>query len=155
MQSGFGATSGDYWMGLDRISALTQTGQFMLIVWFNAQSNMAMYNASYTTFTVGSASTGYQLSIGGFSGNFTYDAFQDYNGYKFTAYDLPSGASSGGINCAVQTGGAWWYNSTSCDCGACLTQAGAANFGWNLGFSTTPLASDTMTLVCKPSRALP
>ena len=95
---------------------------------------------------VGAASTNYALTIGGFSGQFTYDAFQGYSGYTFATADHPTGQTGG--NCAAQNGGAWWYQ--TCACTACLTQStGSTPFQWDLGFSVTNLITDSMTLVCK------
>jgi len=96
---------------------------------------------------VGAASTGYQMTIGGYSANFTYDAFQDYNGYTFATSDVNNKQATGGTNCAQMTQGAWWYG-TDCSCGACFAQAGQSNFVWTHGFSSLPLSSETMTLVC-------
>jgi len=145
MQGTLGTPSGDYWLGLNSISALSQTGKFQLVVKFMTASDSANYQVSYTTFTVGDASTGYQLTIGGFSGNFTFDAFQGYNGYKFTTADNKNDNTPSGTNCAVNDAGAWWYGN-DCQCSACLTQGGL--FVWALGFTSFNLASDSMSLVC-------
>jgi len=136
----------NYWKGLDAIHQLTQSGQFKLVVDFTSVQNISN-SAEYSTFMVGDESSGYQLTIDDFSGDFTYDAFLDYTGYKFTTKDRKNDASPAGSNCASQLQGAWWYD--TCDCGACLTQSPQSNFVWRLAFSSTPLSQDSMTLVCK------
>jgi len=142
MQGTVGTPSGNYWLGLNTISTLSMTGLYKMVVIYVTALDDTTYMANYDTFTVGDASTGYQLTIGGYSSNFTYDAFSFYSGYTFVTYD-----STLGGNCASQDGGAWWYG-TSCTCGACLTQSANPGFSWNLAFTMNPLLSDKMWLVC-------
>jgi len=141
-----GSPDGNYWKGLDAIHELTKSGQFKLLVKFTSDLDVSN-EAEYATFMVGDESTGYQLTIGDYSGDFTHDAFQDYNGYKFTTKDHKNDASPAGSNCATEQQGAWWYD--TCDCDACLTQSPQSNFVWKLGFASTSLVYDAMTLVCK------
>jgi len=146
MKQEFGSKSGDYWRGLDDLHELTKDGKFKLQVNITSRANGAVYTIDYSTFQVGDESSNYQLQIAGFDGNFAYDAFQGYTGYKFTAKDRDNDATTT-ANCATALQGAWWYN--TCSCGACLTQGSASNFQWKLGFTSTPLSNVTMALVCK------
>jgi len=145
MKLGFGSPGGNYWRGLDDISTMSMTGTFKLDVYLTTSDSNTQYGMEYSTFSVGSESTGYLLTIDGFGGNFTVDGFSGYTGYTFTATDKTNGPAGG--NCAVTTGGSWWYG-TDCQCGACLTQPGAG-FVWQLGFTPYTLVNARMYLVCK------
>jgi len=145
MQGTVGTPGGDYWLGLNAISTLSMTGLYKMVVTFVTLQDNTTYMANYDTFTVGGASTNYQLTIGGYSSNFTFDAFSGNSGYTFETYDQPTPS---GANCAAQNGGAWWYGVT-CMCNPCLTGSTPSTpFGWNLGFTPNPLLSDKMWLVC-------
>jgi Fibrinogen beta and gamma chains, C-terminal globular domain len=97
---------------------------------------MSSYWAEYSSFTISSESTGYMLTVGGYSGN-AGDAFKTSNtadwisnGMKFTASDVDNDKNSGG-NCALTYGGgAWWFKWCSAsllnnDPTACWTTVGA------------------------------
>jgi hypothetical protein len=146
MKQEIGVISGNYWKGLDAISALTKTGQFKLTVLFTTTLDVPN-TVNYTTFTVGDESTAYQMTISGYNAFFTFDGFQNYNGYKFTTKDRKNDNTAASSNCATLGQGAWWYD--TCECGACFTQGPAASFIWTLGFSSTSLKNATMLLVCK------
>ena len=66
---------------------------------------------------VGYESSGYQLTVGGYSGNAGDTIGRASNGMKFTTKDRDNDRYRG--NCAVATcdycahGGGWWYNSCS------------------------------------------
>jgi hypothetical protein len=145
MKGQLGTKAGNYWYGLEDIHTLTQSGKYKLLVDFVSFGTGVRYVVQYATFTVGDEASGYQLTIGGFGGNFTYDAFKDYSGYKFSTKDSDNDNSAS--NCAVTSKGAWWYD--DCDCKACLTQAEDVNFKWEYAFETTPLETAKMYLVCK------
>jgi hypothetical protein len=147
MKQELGSTSGNYWKGLDTMSALTSSNQFKLAVRFTSKANNAMYQVDYSTFMIGNEATAYAMTIGGYGGNFTFDAFLNYNGYKFTTKDRKNDASDPGTNCAVTSEGAWWYNTCSCD--ACLTQGPQPSFMWKLGFGSVLLKRASMVLQCK------
>jgi len=142
-----GSEGGNYWKGLENIYLLTQSNQFKLQVTFVSRANDAEYLAEYSTFQVSNEASGYQLSIGGFEGAFTEDAFQDYNGYKFTTRDRKNDNAAPETNCASELQGGWWYD--TCDCDACLSQGSADKFSWTVGFMEFPLKAVSMTIVCK------
>ena len=64
---GFGDLSGNFWLGLDKIHRLTKSGQKVLRVDLMDFYNYRAY-AKYETFSVGSESEHYTLSIRRFSG---------------------------------------------------------------------------------------
>ena len=102
---------------------------------------------------VGDLSTGYELTIGGFSSwQVSYDAFEAINGATFATTDYSALPALSG--CAAQQGGAWWYNTFTCGvfawetCNACLNQS--PSYQWtNGGITDYDLTADSMTLVCK------
>ncbi|KAJ8307937.1 hypothetical protein KUTeg_014514 [Tegillarca granosa] len=63
--------------------------------------------ASYSSFSVGSESSGYVLSVGGYTGT-AGDCLKYHNGRKFTTKDKDNDSRKSG-NCSVMKKGAWWY----------------------------------------------
>ena len=66
----------------------------------------------YNQFSVGSASEGYPLTFGEFSGvgidQFAYNYISNMNGVKFTTSDNDNDHNIGG-NCAAEYKSGWWY----------------------------------------------
>jgi len=102
---GFGITSGNFWLGNERLSQLTQQGRYKL--WFELQERGTnhWYWAEYSTFTVKNETYNYQLSVSGYHSNTGYDAFGYSSGAMFSTYDRDNSN-----NCAVYNGGGFWYN---------------------------------------------
>jgi len=123
---GFGDPSGNYWLGNELLSHLTANNSYKLR--FDLQSRVLMtsywYYAEYSTFRVLTEADNYRLQVAGYSGNASRDAFgNSHNGMMFTTYDRDNDLSS--VNCAVFTGGGFWYER----CGACSV-TGARSVGW-------------------------
>ena len=64
---GFGDVSGEFWLGLDKIHRLSESGQNVLRVDLENFSGWQVY-AQYTTFAVSNEANQYILTVGGFSG---------------------------------------------------------------------------------------
>ena len=66
-QDGFGNALGEYWLGLDYMRSLVeQYGQELRVdLWHGNETAYAKYN----WFSIGTASDGYRLSTGAYSGN--------------------------------------------------------------------------------------
>jgi len=112
---GFGDPSGNYWLGNDKLSQLTQSCYYKLKFDLQSLSNGNWYFAEYSSFRVLSEASNYQLQVAGFSfcaGGF--DAFGYSNGRMFTTYDRDNDSWSS-RNCAVNSGGGFWYG----DCAYC------------------------------------
>jgi len=108
---GFNDSSGNYWLGNERLSQLTLSRRYKLRFDLQAR-NLTWYYAEYSNFVVYSESRNYQLLVSGYSGNAGYDAFGYSNGMMFTTYDRdndPWSGSGHNNNCAVYTGGGFWY----------------------------------------------
>ena len=69
-KTGFGSLNGEFWLGLDKIHRLTNSGSYKLRVDLEDMSGNTAY-AEYNTFTVGSEETKYQLNVGSYSGEFS------------------------------------------------------------------------------------
>jgi hypothetical protein len=102
--AGFGSAATEYWLGNDRIAALTAGGARIRVdmVRTNGQSAYALYS----TFKLNPASDKYRLAVSGYSGT-AGDSFSTV-GMQFSAKD--SDNDSYGGNCAVEFHGAWWYS---------------------------------------------
>eukprot|EP00058_Branchiostoma_floridae_P009861 XP_002595349.1 hypothetical protein BRAFLDRAFT_87598 [Branchiostoma floridae] len=119
-KGGFGYTTGEYWLGLDNIHALTTQNSYELYIVLEDWDRNVKY-AKYSTFSVGPGD-GYALTIGGFSGN-AGDGFgtglpssrYNINGTKFStrsdAQDVGSVPKWADV-----CGGGWWYSSDGCYC---------------------------------------
>jgi len=116
---GFNDTRGNYWLGNDRISQLTLSGNnYKLRFDLQLSSNLSWYWAEYIRFAVHDELRNYQIQVSGFSGNVGGDAFGSQSGMMFTTYDRdndPWKASKYGDNCAVYNGAGFWHNA----CTAC------------------------------------
>ena len=103
--AGFG-NSEEYWMGNDRIAALTASGTRSLRVDMARTTGETSY-ALYSQFKVAAASDLYRITVvwaGGPAG----DSMTRGNGMPFSTKDLDNDSSSS--NCAVSYKGAWWYD---------------------------------------------
>jgi len=105
---GFGNLNGEFWLGLDKINRLTNSGRYRLRVDLEDTTGKTAY-AEYDHFAVSSERTKYQLSLGTYSGN-AGDSLSYARGSSFSTKDQDNDVWS--KSCAVQTKGAWWY--TNC-----------------------------------------
>ncbi|XP_036336850.1 ryncolin-1-like, partial [Rhagoletis pomonella] len=107
-KQGFGELSGNYWIGLDKLHALTASCEQELYIKMEA-SNGTKYYAKYDLFVIGSEEEDYVLrTVGAYKGN-AKDYFKPHEGKKFTTFDRDNDASPD-INCAESCRGAWWYH---------------------------------------------
>ncbi|KAJ8311714.1 hypothetical protein KUTeg_011069 [Tegillarca granosa] len=105
---GFGTKSEEYWLGNDRIHLLTKLNSYKLRVDMEDFKGVHKY-ASYSSFSVGSESSGYVLNVGGYKGT-AGDRLKYHNGRKFTTKDKDNDNNKSG-NCVVIHKGAWWHDS--------------------------------------------
>ena len=110
---GFGNLEGNFWYGLKSIHCLTQNQPWQMRINYNSKSN-GWHDFIHDWFSVGTASEGYPLSIGGkFIGDDDSNWFVKHplNKMKFSTPDNDKDQSSG--NCAAQWKSGWWYNNCS------------------------------------------
>ncbi|XP_019741354.1 fibrinogen C domain-containing protein 1-like isoform X2 [Hippocampus comes] len=109
-RDGFGTTTGEHWLGLQRIYAMTRSGGYELRIDMADFDNATAF-AHYTEFSVGRDSVnpeedGYPLAVDGYSGT-AGDSLLKHSGMQFTTKDRDRDQSEN--NCATYYQGAWWY----------------------------------------------
>ncbi|XP_061459865.1 fibrinogen C domain-containing protein 1 [Rhineura floridana] len=109
-RDGFGKLTGEHWLGLKQIHALTTQASYELRIDLKDFDNGTAF-AHYGTFSVGLFSVdpeedGYPVTVADYSGT-AGDSFLKHNGMKFTTKDLDNDHSEN--NCASFYHGAWWY----------------------------------------------
>ena len=112
---GFNDVRGNFWLGNELLSQLTLSGRYKLRADVQARANFSWYYAEYSSFVVYGETHNYELLVSGYSGN-AGDAFCYHTGRKFTTYDRdndPWTSSNYNGNCAVHSGGGFWYGSCS------------------------------------------
>ncbi|XP_059175173.1 ficolin-1-like [Physella acuta] len=103
-KNGFGSLAGDYWLGNDWISNLTQNGYSELR--FDMKYKGKSYYMVYSNVTVGNEANLYKIMFTYKTGN-AADDFTWHNGMAFTTVDRDNDVNS--YNCAEKWKGGWWY----------------------------------------------
>ena len=103
-EEGFGDLNTKFWYGLENLLFLLKNETWEMRVDYQRIDRTWSYY-HYDSFSVGSASEEYPLTVGGFAGVGT-DWFARHNGMKFSTPD--NDKSSG--NCAATHKSGWWYN---------------------------------------------
>ncbi|XP_069184294.1 fibrinogen C domain-containing protein 1-like isoform X1 [Procambarus clarkii] len=111
-KTSFGDASTEYWLGTEAVHQLTQSSpQTVRLAATNKQDDHRW--ALWSTFSVASESTGYQLLVAGYQRRSTMGdvlvQHQNLSGMKFSTMDRDNDLNSGGT-CAKDQGG-WWYRS--------------------------------------------
>ena len=116
-ENGFGNVKGEHWLGLKKINCLTSVkGKTKLRVDLADFAGHSKF-ACYDYFHVGTPSTNYKLTIGGYQNwgkgtagdSMTRTERYSNNGMQFTTYDRDNDLWRG-RNCAAHDlQGAWWY----------------------------------------------
>ncbi|XP_059179589.1 angiopoietin-related protein 7-like [Physella acuta] len=104
-KNGFGSLDGDFWMGNDLISNLTQNGYSELR--FDMKFKGKSYYMVYSNVTVGNETDLYRIKFIYKTGN-TIEQFSWHNGMAFSTFDKDNDESS--RNCAENYKGGWWFN---------------------------------------------
>uniref|UniRef100_A0A1A9W738 Fibrinogen C-terminal domain-containing protein n=1 Tax=Glossina brevipalpis TaxID=37001 RepID=A0A1A9W738_9MUSC len=109
-KKGFGHIEGEYWIGLDRLHALTNNqGTYELQIILRDFDNVTKY-AKYDQFIVSSESEKYSLKdTGKYSGN-AGNSFGSHKSYPFSTKDQDNDKAAN-YSCAQGKHGAWWYES--------------------------------------------
>uniref|UniRef100_A0A034VH75 Ficolin-1 n=1 Tax=Bactrocera dorsalis TaxID=27457 RepID=A0A034VH75_BACDO len=106
-KNGFGVLDENYWIGLEKLHALTSSCQHELYIELQRYSGESYY-ARYSEFVVGSESEGYPLKILGTYEGTAGDSLKKHVGMKFTTRDQDNDNYSLN-NCAVLYKGGWWF----------------------------------------------
>ena len=121
---GFNDTRGNYWLGNDLLSELTNN-RYRLRFELHAV-NGTWYWAEYSSFVVRSEADNYRLLVSGYSGN-AGDALSDQNNKMFTTYDRDNDDFR--HHCAVYNGGGFWYKYCSW-CSVTAIRGRGESFRW-------------------------
>lgn len=106
-KTGFGNISGEFWIGLDHLHALTtlHDRQELLIILEDFEN--VTKHAKYDSFEVGNEEEKYILKKVGEETGDAGVAFARHQGYKFTTIDNDNDIDDD--NCARTRMGGWWY----------------------------------------------
>ncbi|EDW76262.2 uncharacterized protein Dwil_GK15365 [Drosophila willistoni] len=100
---GFGDISGDFFLGLDKLHAITKSQTHELYIHLEDFEGTTRF-ARYDEFYIESEQESYKLSkLGNFSGD-AGDSLDYHRNQTFSTYDR------GYKGCAIARLGAWWYN---------------------------------------------
>ncbi|XP_056112716.1 microfibril-associated glycoprotein 4-like [Rhinichthys klamathensis goyatoka] len=103
---GFGATEGEYWLGLENMYQLTRNRKYMLRVDledFTGRKGFALYSS----FSVGPEYDGYKLHVSGFKDGGAGNSLPYHNKQKFSTFDKDQDTHE--KNCAKLCLGGFWY----------------------------------------------
>ncbi len=154
-ENGFGNVKGEHWLGLKKINCLTSVrGRTKLRIHLDDFTGHSKY-VYYDHFYVGTSSTNYKLTVGGYQ-NWGIGAAGDgmtihnLNGMQFSTHDSDNDLSS--RNCAVSHQGAWWHRDcTHSNLNGLYGQSDSRGLGWYYfnaaaGNWNTPLRYSDMML---------
>ncbi|XP_034473667.1 ficolin-2-like [Drosophila innubila] len=107
-RKGFGEPDGEFFMGLDKIHAMTaERSQELLVLLEDFEGNQRY--EMYDRFAIGGEDESYLLHTLGKASGTAGDSLFWHEGMKFTTFDRDNDAWKEG-NCAELRTAAWWYN---------------------------------------------
>jgi hypothetical protein len=105
-EMGFGAVTGDHWLGLSYIHSITVNKRYRLRIEYTDWKDNLHY-AEYDDFRIGGAGCNYTLdSLGNYCGD-CGDSLRVHLGAEFSTYDYDNDQAV--FSCAVKHKGGWWY----------------------------------------------
>ncbi|KAM8718084.1 hypothetical protein ACLKA7_004742 [Drosophila subpalustris] len=107
-KNGFGNLDGEYFLGLDKIHAMTTERRQELMVLLENFEGEQGYE-TYDAFAIGNEDQQYELHTLGKANGTAGDSLEYHRGEKFTTFDRDNDIWEEG-NCAVRDTGAWWHN---------------------------------------------
>uniref|UniRef100_A0A4Q8K2V7 U42-Liphistoxin-Lth1a_1 n=1 Tax=Liphistius thaleban TaxID=1905330 RepID=A0A4Q8K2V7_9ARAC len=107
-KNGFGNPEKDFWLGNDKIYALTNQNQYTLrFDLMDFENNLR--TASYKNFWIESENNQYRLHVSNYVGDAGDSFIEMHGGQKFSTKDRDNDNSTD--NCATTFKGGWWYSS--------------------------------------------
>ncbi|XP_034473407.1 ficolin-1-like [Drosophila innubila] len=107
-KEGFGDLNGEFFLGLDKIHALTEERNHELLVVLEDLKGIEAFEM-YDKFAIGDEDQQYVLHTLGYARGTAGDSLGWHRGMKFTTYDRDNDNKKD-KNCAVVYSAAWWYN---------------------------------------------
>ncbi|XP_065360444.1 angiopoietin-4 isoform X3 [Calliphora vicina] len=105
---GFGNLAGEFFIGLEKLYALTASNVHELLITLEDFDNKRKY-ARYNLFAIGNEQESYELKLLGKYEGDAGDSFSYHAGSKFSTFDNDNDGCVD-CNCAQSHKGAWWYN---------------------------------------------
>jgi hypothetical protein len=106
--NGFGHPSGEFWLGNDRLAALTAATKSTLRIDLQDFRKEFAF-ATYNEFKLSKKEQKYQMTLSGAYTGDAGDSLKYHNGRSFTTLDQDNDAFPR-RNCANKHSGGWWYN---------------------------------------------
>ena len=116
-KTGFGNLDGNFWLGLEKIRRITNSGTYKLYVAVQLQNPEALQTgqavrfAEYNSFSLGTEATNYQLSVSSYNSTISTagdSLISRHNGKYFSTRDRDNDNSP--PDCAGQYQSGWWFN---------------------------------------------
>ena len=152
-RTGFGDSTGTYWLGNDAIHNLTTPNACQLYIRFLTLINNGVQIAIYDNFSVGDSAVNYILSATKSGGNATVDGMTELSSGSFSTYDDDNDRDPRN-NCANHFNAGWWFGRDTEPgnfvCGTTMLNGGSSWFVWGNSTSTVLLQSSQMWIVCWP-----
>ncbi|KRF98426.1 uncharacterized protein Dwil_GK27934 [Drosophila willistoni] len=105
---GFGDLSGDFFIGLDKLHAITKSQTHELYIYLEDFSGVTRF-AQYDDFYIENENVLYKMTkLGTYTGD-AGDSLKTQKDHKFSTYDSDNDSTN--ENCALTRLGAWWYSS--------------------------------------------
>ncbi|XP_034472943.1 fibrinogen C domain-containing protein 1-like [Drosophila innubila] len=107
-KNGFGELDGEFFLGLDKIHALTaEASQELLVVLEDSEGDEGY--EFYERFAIGNEEDKYVLHTLGKANGTAGDSLRIHHGMQFSTFDRDNDRWDG-VNCAETRTGAWWFN---------------------------------------------
>ena len=143
-RDGFGDLTGEYWLGLEKLSQITNSAQYKARFEFKSIQNNSWFSSEYASFQIDPESNLYTVHLSGFTGD-AGDQFSSQNingtqnGMSFSTWD--SDNDKGPQNCCeTMLNGGWWYN--KCGSHSMTAPFGSIRF-YNRWLTDLGLATDS------------
>ncbi|XP_067942932.1 ficolin-2-like [Watersipora subatra] len=106
-EDGFGSITGEHWLGLDKLHAITQTNRKLNVLVKDANGHAK--SGTWLSFFIGDSVDKYRLHVSnaGYTGTLSSTGLDWHNNMQFTTKDRDNDMTSD--NCSARYHGAWWY----------------------------------------------
>ncbi|XP_067939167.1 ryncolin-1-like [Watersipora subatra] len=128
-KKGFGTVTKEYWLGLDKIHALTQTNRKLNIL--VKAANGTILSGTWSSFIIGSEGDNYKLSVSSaaYSGSLNENGLSYSNGMSFSTKDRDHDEAR--VNCATYWHGAWWYKNCGSNLNGSYDKTDSSGIFWH------------------------